>query len=143
MDKDCDQYWWLIFCAWFISAISFAGSLFFSEIMEFLPCTLCWYQRIAMYPLVLMLGIGLFPVKREVFKFSIPLVVIGLFIALYHNLLHWGIISEDMSPCVEGIPCSVVYIEWLGFITIPLLSLTAFTLILICLLLFRKRTKYL
>ena len=116
----------LLFMAWAVALASCLGSLFFSEIMGFVPCSLCWYQRIFMYPLVLVLGIGLFPLNKEVFKFSMPLVISGWIFAFYHNLLHWGIISESLAPCTKGVACSTVYINWLGFITIPLLSIFSF-----------------
>lgn len=117
------------FTAWIISIVAMAGSLFFSEIMEFPPCELCWYQRIAMYPLVLIFWIGEKSSKRVTYNFSLPFVAMGWLISLYHNLLQYGVIPEGASPCRQGIPCSINYIEWFGFITIPLLSLTAFSLI--------------
>lgn len=86
-----------------------------------------------MYPLVLILLVGLIPFDRSVIKFSLPLVVLGWLIAIYHNLLYYKILPESAAPCVMGISCTTVQIEWFGFITIPFLSLTAFTLILILL----------
>ena len=129
-----------LFFAWVISVVSTLGSLFFSEVMGYPPCSLCWYQRICMYPLVLILATGLFPLDQKVYRFSMPLALIGWFFALYHNLLHWGIIPESAAPCRQGIACSTVYIDWLGFITIPLLSLVAFSLILISLQIFNKKS---
>jgi len=129
----------LIFLCWLIATTATVGSLFFSEVMEFLPCMLCWYQRIFMYPLVLIFLCGLLPLDRGVFKFSLPLVVGGLVSALYHNLLHWGIIPESATPCRSGVSCSAVWIDWGGFITIPLLSLLAFSLLLILLIIFYRR----
>lgn len=117
------------------------GSLFFSEVMSFIPCTLCWYQRICMYPLSILLFIGLFFKDNSVFKYSIAFVVLGMAFALYHNLIHYDIIPEAASPCVMGVPCSTKYIEWFGFITIPMLSLIAFTLIALCLIKFKKEIK--
>lgn len=132
----------IIFCCWLVAALSTLGSLFFSEIMRFPPCTLCWYQRIAMYPLVLIFLIGSFQSARSTFAFSLPLVIVGWLIALYHNLLHYEIVPESASPCLEGISCSTVYINWLGFITIPILSFIAFTLILTILLLLKRKRFY-
>lgn len=109
------------------------GSLFFSLVMGLPPCDLCWYQRIAMYPLVLILGLGLFKKDRTSLDYAFPLVIIGWLIAAYHNLLYYNIIPETMAPCKAGISCTTRYIEWFGFVTIPLLSLTAFTVILVCL----------
>lgn len=133
--------WFLLFFSWLIALLSSVGSLFFSEVMEFQPCSLCWYQRIAMYPLAVILLVGLFPIERKTFNFAMPLAVIGWLIALYHNLIHLEIIPESASPCVQGIPCSAIWINWLGFITIPILSFTAFTCIIVLLVLFRRNLR--
>lgn len=116
----------LMFLAWFIAVVATAGSLFFSEVMELPPCVLCWYQRIAMYPLTLILLMGLFPLDPRALRYAWPLVTVGTLIALYHNLLYYHVLPESVSPCVQGISCTTRQIEWAGFITIPLLSLTAF-----------------
>lgn len=132
--------WILIFFSWVISAVSTAGSLFFSEIMMLPPCILCWYQRICMYPLSLILFTALFrKLDQSIFAFTFPLTLIGWLIAFYHNLLYYKILPESASPCVKGISCTTVQLEWLGFITIPLLSLIGFSLILILLIFFRKK----
>ena len=122
-----------IFLAWTISLFATLGSLFFSEIMEFPPCVLCWYQRIAMYPLVFLFGVGSTFGERETFAFTLPLVFTGWVIALYHNLLHYEIVPESASPCLEGVSCSTVYIDWFGFVTIPILSFIAFSILAIIL----------
>ena len=122
--------WNLIFASWLVAAVSTAGSLFFSEVLLYPPCLLCWYQRICMYPLVVILLAGLFPVSKHVIKFSLPLAIIGFVIAVYHNLLYYHILPESIAPCRSGISCTTVQIEWLGFITIPFLSLVGFTLII-------------
>ena len=131
---------YLLFLAWLVSLVASLGSLFFSEVIGYPPCSLCWYQRICMYPLAIILALGLFPLDKKVFKFAMPLTFIGWFFALYHNLLHWEVIPETAAPCREGVACSTVYIDWFGFITIPLLSLVAFSIILISLFLFNKRS---
>ena len=79
----------------------------------------------------------LFP-DDKIFKYSISLVLIGWSVSIYHNLLMFGIIPENLSPCVQGVPCSTMYINWLGFITIPLLSFFAYTIILILLIILKK-----
>jgi disulfide bond formation protein DsbB len=86
-----------------------------------------------MYPLMLIFLVGLFPVSKMVVKFSMPLVILGMAISFYHNLLYYQILPESASPCREGISCTTVFIEWFGFITIPLLSFSAFLLIMILL----------
>ncbi|OUR95790.1 disulfide bond formation protein B [Halobacteriovorax marinus] len=134
--------WNLVFCCWMIASISTLGSLFFSEVMEFPPCVLCWYQRIAMYPLVLLFLVGTFQSAKSTFAFTFPLALTGWVIALYHNLLHYEIVPESASPCLEGVSCSTVYIDWFGFITIPALSFLSFSLLLGILLILKRNNYY-
>lgn len=131
----------IILGCFIISSIATLGSLFFSEIMEFVPCTMCWYQRIFMYPLVLIFLINLLYPDEKVFKYSIPLILTGFLFSLYHNFLMWGIIPESAVPCKQGVPCSTEYFEYLGFINIPFLSLFAYFLILVLLVLGQNRIK--
>lgn len=131
--------WTLLFLSWLTASIATIGSLFFSEVMLFPPCVMCWYQRILMYPLVIILFVALFPLDTKVTKYALPLTLVGLFFALYHNLLYYKILPESVQPCSQGVSCTSDYINWFGFITIQLLSLVAFTIILILLLLFRKK----
>lgn len=86
-----------------------------------------------MYPLVLIFLIGVLTTDKSALKYSLPLTAIGWIIAAYHNLLYYEILPESAAPCVQGISCTSEHINWFGFITIPLLSFTAFTLILILL----------
>ena len=129
----------LPYVSWAIALLSATGSLFFSEVMQLPPCVLCWYQRIAMYPLVLIVGIGIALRDHRMKIYALPLTLIGLVIAIYHNLLYYGVIPESITPCTEGVPCNAVQIEWLGFITIPLMGLAAFASIALCLLLYKPR----
>jgi len=129
----------LRYAAWVIAVLSVAGSLFFSEAMQLPPCILCWYQRIAMYPLVLIIGVGIILNDSRMKTYALPFVLTGLAISIYHNLLYYGVIPESITPCTEGVPCNAVQIEWLGFITIPLLGLGAFASIALCLLLYKQK----
>lgn len=131
----------LILLSFLTASIATMGSLFFSEIMQFVPCSMCWYQRIFMYPLVLIFLVNTLYPDDKVFKYAMPLVLVGLFFAIYHNLLMFGIIPESVVPCVQGVPCSTEYINWLGFITIPFLSLCSYLIIFILLLLHKKGLK--
>ena len=121
--------WALLFAAWMLVTIATLGSLFFSEVMGIPVCKLCWYQRIAMYPLVLILAIGLFPYDPKVLRYAIGFTGVGWLIALFQLLLVAGIIPESAQPCVQGIPCSETHLSLLGFINIPMLSLLTFTII--------------
>lgn len=131
----------LPYLAWIIALISMVGSLFFSEVMNLPPCVLCWYQRIAMYPLVLTIGIGIITRDARMKSYALPLCLIGLAISIYHNLLYYGILPESIAPCTQGISCTSRQIEWLGFITIPLMALAAFVSIALCLLFYKKKEK--
>ncbi|MBU1691073.1 MAG: disulfide bond formation protein B [Gammaproteobacteria bacterium] len=122
--------WMLIFGAWLIASASTLGALFFGEVMQLPPCVLCWYQRIFMFPLALLLPIGLFPFDPKVVRYALPLAVLGWLFAVFHLLLIAGVIPESIKPCTQGVPCSAKVIEWFGFVTIPLLSVVAFSTII-------------
>ncbi|EKN63463.1 disulfide oxidoreductase [Schinkia azotoformans] len=129
----------LLYTAWLVSIVATLGSLYFSEIRGFIPCELCWYQRILMYPLVLILGIGTFQSDISVKKFVLPMSLFGGAISFMHYLEQKVPGFAGIKPCVKGVPCSTEYINWLGFITIPFLALTAFTLISILLILMKTK----
>jgi disulfide bond formation protein DsbB len=125
--------WALVFTGWLVAAMSMLGALFLGEVMGLAPCVLCWYQRIFMFPLVFVLTVGLFPFDPKIVRYALPLAGIGWLIAVYHVLLVAGVIPESATPCTKGVPCSEVQIEWFGFLTIPLLSVIAFTTIVLLL----------
>lgn len=129
----------LPYIAWVTALLATAGSLFFSEVMHLPPCVLCWYQRIAMYPLVLIIPTGILLKDSGMKVYALPFALAGLAISVYHNLLYYGFIPESITPCSEGVPCNAVQIEWLGFITIPALGLSAFAAIVACLLSYKPR----
>ena len=142
MDKqqEINNDWLLIFSAWLIAAVSTLGSLFFSEVMELIPCVLCWYQRIFLFPLAIILLIGLFPLDKKVVNYALPLAIIGLLFTVYHSLLFFGVIPENLQPCSQGVSCTDDNMELFGFLPIPLLALIAFLMIIILLLKTRTRT---
>jgi disulfide bond formation protein DsbB len=121
-----DAAWMLVFGCWLVACASTLGALFFSEVMQLPPCALCWYQRMFIFPLVLLLPVGLFPFDPRVVRYALPLVVVGGAISLFQLLLVWGVIPESIQPCRQGVSCKDVQIEWLGFVSIPLLSCVAF-----------------
>lgn len=126
----------ILYLAWLQALVATVGSLFFSEVMKLSPCVLCWYQRIVMYPLVLVLGVGIVSEDKKVHRYVLPLSVLGTLIALYHNVLYYGIIPESIQPCTTGVSCTTRFFAWFGFITIPLMSLVAFIVITLCMLFF-------
>ena len=119
-----------------VSVISTLGSLYFSEISGFVPCTLCWYQRVCMYPLIVILGIGIYEKKENIYKYVLPFSILGLCVSVYHNLIQYGVIPEDGLVCNIIGSCTQRYVNLYGFITIPLLALIAFILINVCLLVY-------
>lgn len=128
--RDEPAVWALIFGAWLVAGTSTLGALFFGEVMQLPPCVLCWYQRICMFPLAVILPFGLFPLDRKVLRYALPLAVPGWLLAVFHVLLVAGVIPENIKPCTQGVPCSETVIEWFGFVTIPLLSVVAFSTII-------------
>ena len=121
--------WTLIFSAWLVAAVSTLAALFLGEVMGYTPCLLCWYQRIAMFPLVPVLAAGLFPFDPRVVRYALPLALAGWGLALFHLALTAGWIPENIRPCQQGVPCSSIPVIWFGFVTIPLLSVLSFSLI--------------
>ncbi|KOO50001.1 disulfide oxidoreductase [Viridibacillus arvi] len=124
---------------WITSIIAMMGSLFFSEQMGFIPCTLCWYQRILMYPLVFLLGMAFYRNDKEIYKYVLPMSVFGMLLSGYHYALQKIPSMHEFSTCTSGVPCSGQYINWLGFVTIPFLSFIGFTVITISMLVLWKR----
>jgi len=108
--------------------IATLGSLYFSEVAGFVPCELCWYQRILMYPLALILLVGLLRRDENLPFYVLPFSGIGLGVALYHYLLQKQIVGAG-AVCAAGVPCTTMWINWGGFITIPFLALIAFVII--------------
>ena len=98
--------------------------------MQLPACTLCWYQRICLFPLTAVLAVGIVLRDERISSYALPLVLAGIGFSVYHNLLQYGVIPETLSPCTQGVPCSKRQIEWLGFLTIPLMALVAFLSIL-------------
>ncbi|MBP3950794.1 disulfide oxidoreductase [Bacillus suaedae] len=120
-----------LYSAWLVSLVATLGSLYFSEILGFVPCDLCWYQRILMYPLSLILGIATFKSDFTIRKYVLPLAMVGWIISLYHYLIQKIPGFAPIRPCVSGVPCNAQYINFFGFITIPFLALVAFSLIIL------------
>ena len=124
-----------LWIAFFFALVSMCGSLFYSEIVGFEPCKLCWYQRIFMYPQVLILLIAGIKKDSNIFIYSMFLSVIGVLIALDHSILQ--LTGSSILPCSaigQSISCSKVYVLEYGYITIPMMALTSFLLMIVSLL---------
>ena len=130
----------LIFIA-VVSLVATLGSLYFSDIRGFYPCTLCWYQRIFMYPIVLIAGIGLFQKNSKIALTTAIFSIVGGSISLYHYGIQKLSFLQDSAPSCGTVPCTGQYVNYLGFITIPFLALIAFLLIAITSMLMLKWQK--
>ena len=125
------------------------GSLWFSDVIGYMHCELCWWQRIFMYPLAVMLPVALFTKEKSAFlRYAVPLVCVGLAVSIFHNSLYYASMWQRLHPTAtvttcsfKGTSCTAVYIEWFGFITIPLLALVAFSVIAASLGLYAKRLR--
>jgi disulfide bond formation protein DsbB len=119
---------WLGF---FVAALATGGSLFFSEIAHYAPCELCWYERICMYPLAAVLLVLALANDHRAARYLLPLPIVGAGLAAYHVLVERGVVSQS-KECILSAPggCATKWIDELGFVTIPVLTLTAFALVL-------------
>ena len=121
-----------VWLAWVVALVATVGSLMYSELFHYVPCRLCWFQRIAMYPLAIVLLVG--AIRREVaVKFyAIPIALIGLVISVYHNVLQFYPSLEGTS-CDPLVPCSARSIEMFGFMDLPFMAGAGFIVIAVLL----------
>jgi disulfide bond formation protein DsbB len=126
MIKQKSDYWLLF--ALVVSLIATFGSLYFSEIMHYLPCELCWFQRIFMYPLPILLGIAYYRRDLAIVPYLFPFVALGGAFSLYHSILQKVPPKSDIVACGRT-PCQGDYLNWFGWLTIPMLAFAAFVMI--------------
>jgi hypothetical protein len=119
---------WALWLAWAVATGSMLGSLYYSEVVHYPPCSLCWYQRIAMYPLVVILGIAAWRRFRDIKTYVMPLVWIGGLIALYQYVLGY-LPDAEVLGCSIDVSCTERYVWEFGFVDFPFMSLVAFALI--------------
>ena len=124
-----DKEWLLLLAAWLLVTTASLGSLFFSEVMELPPCSLCWYQRIFMYPLAIVLPIAALRRDIGIRIYMIAFPVIGLGISIYHYLVQNVPSLSDSGSCDATAPCSSAYVETFDFISIPFMAGCGFLLI--------------
>ena len=140
-DQAAKTNWTLLFMGWLLVSVSTTISLFFSSVLEYEPCVLCWYQRICLFPMIFILAAGLFPTfDKSVIKYALPLSIAGGLTAFYHTLLYAGIIPESIQPCSKGVSFTEKYFELFGFVSIPMLSFIAFSTLVALLLFLKRRT---
>ncbi|PYZ99122.1 disulfide bond formation protein B [Alteribacter lacisalsi] len=130
-----------MFAAWAIAVTATMGSLYFSEIRMFIPCELCWVQRIFMYPLAVTLAIATVKKDARQAVYTLPISVIGALFSLYHYLIQKVPALSEASDVCGIIPCNHQYINYAGFITIPFLAFTAFSMISILMIYVIMKTK--
>ncbi|PEJ56225.1 disulfide bond formation protein B [Bacillus sp. AFS002410] len=122
----------ILFFTWIVSIIATLSSLSFSVINHWTPCSLCWYQRIFMYPIVFIVGIAVYKNKIKDVIYVLPLSLIGMCISIYHILIQKVPAMKETATQCGPVPCTGDYLNWFGFITIPMLAFVAFLLINIC-----------
>jgi len=127
--------------AWAVAVFATGGSLYLSEVMEYAPCELCWFQRIFMYPLVFILGVASVKKDFKVYRYVLPLAMVGGCISIYHYLVQKTAFFKEHSTTCGIVPCDIDYLDWFGVITIPMLALIAFIIITVVMLLVRKASK--
>jgi len=134
--------WALLFGAWVIALVASLGAIFIGEVLGQEPCNLCWYQRIAMFPLVLILGLACLNNDLSIRRYALPLAIAGGAVALWHTLLYVGLISEAIVPCsVNGPFCTDANMTILGVIPLPMISLASFIVIALMLIRIPTMTK--
>jgi disulfide bond formation protein DsbB len=114
--------------AWGIAATATAGSLYFSEVAHYVPCRLCWFQRIAMYPLAVLLGIAALRRDPGVWRYAVVFPAAGAAVSVYHYLIERGVLTEG-GACEIANPCNLIWFERFGFVTLPLMALAGFVAI--------------
>lgn len=139
-NPDDQIVWWLLLAAWLIALCASLGALFIGEIMGQSPCTLCWFQRAFMFPLAIILLVACVRSDAGVWRYTLPLAVIGGLVATYHTLLVVGVIPEPIVQCGAGPSCSSADMTVLGWVSIPFLSAACFLAIAVLLILVRGRS---
>ncbi len=134
--------WFMLASAWVVALVATLGALFIGEVMGQAPCELCWYQRIAMFPLAWILGVATFRDTTEYEWYAVPLTLAGLAVATFHNLVYFGILPEAIHQCGAGPSCTdTSAMQLFGVVPIPLLSLLSFLTIIVLLVAVRRTTR--
>ncbi len=132
--------WTLLLGAWLVAMAATLGALFIGEVMLMTPCTLCWYQRIAMFPMAVVLGMACYSDDRRGAEYAFPLALCGVALSGYHCLLVAGLVPKAWIPCGPGVSCADQKLDILNGIQIPWLSLAAFSTVAILLVTYLRKT---
>lgn len=111
--------------AWLIALVTTVGSLYYSKVQGYVPCELCWYQRIVLYPWSVILGIAAWRRDSSIRVYAIPVLAIGIVISTYHSFIQWWPPSNGTSFCSATVPCTLKYVDEFGFVTLPFMALSA------------------
>ncbi|SHG73488.1 disulfide oxidoreductase [Ornithinibacillus halophilus] len=130
----------LLLSIWGIAFIAMVGSLYYSEIRGFAPCELCWYQRILMYPLVIIYGVAAWKKQINMALPGLILSGVGFFVSTYHYLVQKVPALQEAGDACGLVPCNMAYVNYAGFITIPFMAGTAFLLIFVLHIILLKKT---
>lgn len=135
-----EHTWQLLFGAWVLALAATLGALFIGEVLGQEPCVLCWYQRICMFPLAVILAVAALRADAAVWRYAMPLSVVGALLAAYHTAELAGIIPAALTPCsATGPSCTGLSMKILGDVPIPLLAFAAFAAITTLLEILRRR----
>lgn len=116
--------------AWIVALVTTLGSLYYSKVQGYLPCELCWYQRIVLYPWSVILAIAAWRRDSAIRIYAIPVLCIGVVISIYHSWIQWWPPSNGTSLCTAAAPCTLKYVDEFGFVTLPFMALSAAALII-------------
>ena len=127
------KFTWIqfVYLAWIISIVGFLGSIIYSNVVLVPICDLCWYQRIAMYPLVLIYLIGIISKDKRCVIYAMPLALMGLFIALYQVFLQAGVVPSVLFGCKTGVSCAAITFRLFNVFTIPQQAAASFSAIVL------------
>ena len=129
---------WCVLLAWLIALAALLGSLYSTYVLHYPVCDLCWFQRIFMYPLVILIGMDAFTMETTGIKYCLPFPILGSLFAIYQYLEQMIPGFQPIQFCSPDVQCSTIHIQWMGFITYPFLSLMAFFTIFILLIVAKK-----
>lgn len=116
--------------AWIVAAVTTAGSLYYSKVQGYVPCELCWYQRIVLYPFAVILAIAAWRRDSSIRVYAIPVLCIGVVISVYHSWIQWFPPASGTSFCTTDTPCTLKYVDEFGFVTLPFMALSAMAIII-------------
>lgn len=111
--------------AWVVALVTTLGSLYYSKVQGYVPCELCWYQRICLYPWSVILGIAAWRRDAAIKLYAIPVLGIGVVISIYHSWIQWFPPSSGTSFCTVDAPCTTKFVNEFDFVTLPFMALSA------------------